>query len=352
MFRAAVTVPTGDQVTAIAVADFDGNGKDDLAFSNGAGSSASVEVSLSLGSGVFLAPLGYLDGPSSCVVAGDFDGDGKPDLAVCGPGSQIRLLMNQGNGTFAEGATIATNSSGTSAVVGDFNGDGRLDLAVFEGGFVEILIQSGTGWVYAPVAQGGSGNAIVAGHFGGGAETDLAVLQPNDQDLLILYHLDLGGTMQLKDTFPSPATPLGISGAVVGDFNGDGLDDLMVVGSSRAWLLGDGQGSFTIAFVESLPTNSGQQIVLVRPAAGDFDGDGHLDLAASWSLPCAGSSCLPHTEVDVWLNDGTGKLCGPLPAWSSDTSATPLAGLSAIDRSPHSGLIFSAGANLLLPSLH
>jgi hypothetical protein len=157
--------------------------------------------------------------------------------------------------------------------------------------------------------------------------------------------------MQSSNVFPAPATPLSASGAVAGDFNGDGLMDLMVVGASRTLLLGDGHGSFRIASSESAPVFSGKQVVLTRPTVGDFDGDGHLDFAATWSVACAGSACASRTEVDVWLNDGTGNLCGPLPVWNRADATAPLVGLSAIDRSPHSGLVFSAGTNLLLPSI-
>jgi len=351
MFGTAVGVPSGDQMTAIAVADFDGDGKDDLAFGNGSATAAGVEVSRSLGSGVFLPPIDYLNGPTACLVAGDFNGDGKPDLAACSAGPAIRLLLNQGDGTFAPGSTIQLAGPGTFAVTGDFNGDGALDLAVFEAGFVEFLIQSGGGWLLAPVAQGGMGNAIVAGHFTGSAATDLAVVQPNDQDLLIISHLDLSGTMQSTQVFPAPSMPVSVSGAVAGDFNGDGLADLMIVGASRTLLLADGHGSFGIASSEDAPVFSGQQVVLTRPTEGDFDGDGHLDFAATWAVSCAGSSCASRTEVDVWLNDGTGKLCGPLPVWYREDASAPLVALSAIDRSPHSGLIFSAGTNLLLPNI-
>src|SRR5438067_331231 len=69
-------------------------------------------------------------GPNS-VAVGDFNGDGKPDLAVANLSSNtVSVLLGNGDGTFAPQQTFATGSSPYSVAVGDLNGDGLPDLAV------------------------------------------------------------------------------------------------------------------------------------------------------------------------------------------------------------------------------
>lgn len=65
------------------------------------------------------------------VVTADFNGDGKPDLAVASFwGSYVSILLNKGDGTVTEPVNCSVVNAATSIAVGDFNGDGKLDLAV------------------------------------------------------------------------------------------------------------------------------------------------------------------------------------------------------------------------------
>jgi hypothetical protein len=119
------------------VADFNGDGKPDLAVSNSGGP---VAVSLGNGDGTFQASQIYGAGKASQSVAvGDFNGDGKLDL-VAADGGVVSLLLGNGDGTFQPELNYAGaggNAGGTSLAVGDFNGDGALDL-VTEG--VSVLL--------------------------------------------------------------------------------------------------------------------------------------------------------------------------------------------------------------------
>ena len=94
------------------------------------------------------------------IAIGDFNGDGKPDLAVvnqncqagCGPGS-VSILLNLGNGIFQTSVPYTTGTDPVSIVAGDFNGDGKIDLAVANGitsgqpvaGTISILLNNGDG---------------------------------------------------------------------------------------------------------------------------------------------------------------------------------------------------------------
>src|ERR1035437_8509611 len=68
---------------------------------------------------------------SLSVAVGDFNGDGKLDLAVDNAGSPgtVSVLLGNGDGTFQAPINSPTGTSSRSLVVGDFNGDGKLDLA-------------------------------------------------------------------------------------------------------------------------------------------------------------------------------------------------------------------------------
>jgi hypothetical protein len=69
------------------------------------------------------------------VAVGDFNGDGKPDLAVANQGSNnVSVLLGNGDGTFQAARNFAAGSSPSSVAVGDFIGVGRLDLAVGNAG--------------------------------------------------------------------------------------------------------------------------------------------------------------------------------------------------------------------------
>src|ERR1035438_4809239 len=90
---------------------------------------------------------------SYSVAVGDFNGDGKLDLAVDNPGSPgtVSMLLGNGDGTFQAPVNSAAGPGSHSLVVGDFNGDGKLDLAMGANGAVTVLLGNGDGTFQAPI---------------------------------------------------------------------------------------------------------------------------------------------------------------------------------------------------------
>src|SRR5262249_17263102 len=145
-------------------------------------------------------------------------------------------LKGNGSGGFsAFGSPISTGPGPYGVVVGDFNRDGFQDLAIADEGSnpsaITVLLGNGSGG-FSP------GPAITAG----------------------------SGEFSL----------------VMGDFNGDGIQDLAAGDSgtgSVSVLLGDGAGGFSVGSGSpfSLPSASGT----VSLAVGDFNLDGIEDIAAA-----------------------------------------------------------------------
>ena len=218
--------------------------------------------------------------PSS-VAVGDFNGDGKLDLAVANEFSYtVTILLGNGDGTFTPTAdSPATGVYPYSVAVGDFNGDGKLDLAVANEGSdtVTILLGSGDG-EFTPAASPGTGSgpvSVAAGDFNGDGKLDLAVTNYFSDTVTIL----LGNGDGTFTAAASPATGANPNSVAVGDFNGDGKLDLAVANHGSATvtiLLGNGNGTFTAA-AQSPATGSEPYSV----AVGDFNGDGRLDLAVA-----------------------------------------------------------------------
>ena len=291
----------------VAVGDFNGDGKPDLAVYNGA-----VAILLSNGDGTFQAPIMFTPpGPVGGLVAGDFNGDGKLDLAVTtdtntGYGTTgVIILLGNGDGTFqlSQSILLPTTSDPSGLVAADFNRDGKLDLAVATYGAsdaagVSVLLGNGDGTFQTPPTQysyvnvGAKPLGLTAGDFNGDGKLDLAeTLTPISS--LIIYLGNGDGTFQ-SPTLVSASFAGDIAAA---DVNRDGKLDLI---SSCGVHLGNGDGTFQSG---GLP--GGQY---ATTAIGDFNGDGKLDLACI-EMPVPPSTAV---NVSILLGNGDGTFQSPL----------------------------------------
>ena len=336
------TVNVGAQPQSIAVADLNGDGLRDLAVVNFNGNSLSVL--LGDGGGGFGPAAGSpLAGTyPKAVTAGAFNGDGAPDLAVAhgsGAGGSVTVLLGTGGGGFGPGpgSPVPAGSWPESVAAGDFDGDGTLDLAVANNtssGTVTVLLGTGTGGfgpaAGSPVAVGDGPRSVVVGDFNGDGKPDLVASNHSGNDVSVLLGTGSGA---FAPAAGSPV-PVGTNPGLLarGDFNGDGHQDLAVPnggGNSVTVLLGTGSGGFAPAPGSPVGVGSGPGSV----AVGEFDGDGNLDLAVT----DGGSNV-----VSVLLGTGDG---GFAPAAGSPVTAGAAPYVVAVGEFDGDGLPDLAVAN-------
>jgi hypothetical protein len=282
------TSATGREATSIAAGDFNGDGIADLAVvNNDYGGIGSVTIYLGNGDGTFKAAVtspATGDGPVAIAVA-DFNGDGKADLAVLNQNSNsITILLGNGDGTFtAAFASPATGNTPYAFAVADFNGDGIPDLAVVNNAdeTVSILLGNGDGTftaVASTVATGKNPQFIAVGDFNGDGKPDLAVVNQSAGTLTIALG---NGDGTFKAAASSPAVSSYPNGIAVADFNADGKADLAIADANHiavTILLGNGDGTFTAMPTTQVPTIGGDPYSV---AVADFNGDGIPDIAVT-----------------------------------------------------------------------
>jgi len=284
-FTAGPAFPlTGQNVNNAAVGDFNGDGKPDLAIS--LPDANQIQVLLGNGDGTF-TPLPAITATGIFKVAtGDFNGDGKADLVLVNPGpGTVTILLGNGDGTFPRSVTIPVAGGPQAVAVGDFNRDGKADLAVvnYSADTVTILLGNGDGTFRAVPSKPATGIqplSVAVGDFNGDDIPDLAVTnQNNGYPLLGTVTVLIGrGNGTFIPTSVSPQTGSVPYSVAIADFNGDGKEDLAVANAGSntiTILLGKGDGSFASAASPAVGKDP------VFAAVADFNGDGVPDLAAA-----------------------------------------------------------------------
>jgi len=349
--------PAGNSPVAVAIADFNGDGKLDLAVADNGDSTTAddggVSIMLGNGDGTFQAARQFRAGRNPVAIAiGDFNGDGRLDLVVSAMGDgptggnrELSILLGNGDGTFQAPITRTAGRNTFTLAVGDFNGDGKLDVAASDvsdpsvnaDGGVELFLGNGDGTLQPPtlIAAGKNPVALVVKDWNGDGKLDLAVANQHDPDPT---HFNGGVSILLGNgdgTF-QPPTFIRVAqfptSLTTGDLNGDGKADLFVAsfvsllglsGSVHNVLLGNGDGSFRPAAsaVTARTRGSPGAIFPLSPAVADFDSDMKADVAEIFGH-----------SVTVLRGNGDGTFQGQL--------------ISTLGELTFQGrLIFSAGPN-------
>jgi hypothetical protein len=357
-----VTNPGGgyvaDEPSGIAVADFNLDGKPDVVTSNRSTANASILLNLMVlptSNATFSQPVGVtFAGPTAAVVAADFNGDGKPDLAVADESNgrvYVRCNSTAPLGAISfNAATQVTGLSGpVSLAAADLDGDGDVDIAVAQrdANLVTALLNTGTpgattiafgssfsvatgttpqgvtigdlnadglpdivsanvaGGTVTPILNttvvGGSFNltAFSAAQMGGGAvAVTIADIDGAGQpDIITANSTGNSTSVRLNQTVFGSTSAVslaartdrsvgsGPSGVVVVDVDGDGRRDIVTgnrTGSTVSVLFNaTAQGFSPVSFATAV-----NQALGVSPTAvahGDFNGDGRQDLVFAHS---------------------------------------------------------------------
>jgi len=223
------------------------------------------------------APYATGEGPYGAYVA-DFNADGRPDVAVTNGDNapSISLFLRSAGGFVPEAGSPYAIPANSNGALGDFDGDGRPDLAVadFNGSGLAVALRTPTGFTLEPSPPlGGALSAVGAGDFNRDGRTDLAVAAYDSGNVTVLLRTTGGFTAAGNYFVGTQPRQLAVA-----DVSGDGLLDVAVAnrGSNNVTVLrGNGQGAFTAepaVAVGAQPTGI---------AAGDFTGDGRVDLAVA-----------------------------------------------------------------------
>ncbi|MDT7604726.1 MAG: large repetitive protein, partial [Acidobacteriota bacterium] len=198
-------------------ADFNGDGKLDLAVSyqNNDSTSNVVSVVLGDGAGHFGAPLNVFTGQAAAVA--DFNSDGKLDLAILTGFNNVSVRLGDGTGNFGAAINTPSTIAQTNLVAKDVNGDGKLDLIAATG----TQLGDGVGGFGAVIPTPGNfqSTSVAVEDFNNDGKPDLAVATSG------VSILPGDGTGHFGAAIEFPARSQGYS-TVIGDFNGDGRPDL------------------------------------------------------------------------------------------------------------------------------
>jgi len=295
---------------SITIADVNEDGLPDILLSSPSG----LLVFLNQGSGAFGSYNTLLSGSTVyATVVGDVNGDGIADI-VAGTGKGAQVLLGTGGGSFQNGQALHLQNAAGSMILADVNGDGKLDLAVTAGApvlcpswtKVSVLLGNGDGTfsAHANVSIPEGAYGVQVGDINGDGRPDLVILQNSAYPVSVAFNLG-GGTFARPISYPAASLAGGFG---IGPLRKPGLTDIVVAGYFLcpfvSVLLNEGKGTFEDGIRIPMSTPPGPF------AAADFNDDGLTDLAV-----------LTSTGVSIYQNSGKGY--GPFTVVGTYTLTSP-----------------------------
>ncbi len=252
----------------------------------------------------FLPNVDFANGGGPFSVAiGDLDGDGKPDLAVANFNSDnvsvYRNTSASGSiaaGSFAPKVDFATEVQPRSVAIGDLDGDGKPDLVVANASSDNISVlrnTSASGSItagsFAPKVNFANGlrpTSVAIGDLDGDGKPDLVVVNESSNTVSVLRNTSSSGSITAGSfapqvDFATGNTPRSVA---IGDLDGDGKPDLAVANlfSSNVSVYRNTSSSGSITAGSFAPAvDFATSVGPVSLAIGDLDGDGKPDLAVA-----------------------------------------------------------------------
>ena len=324
-------VPSLDNAGYPKSADFNGDGRSDLVFIDGA--AGDIVTMLGRTDGQFdvaRTPVGAQDG--RLLALGEFNNDRFPDLAIVPAGtSRIEFYLSQGNGEFLPAGHLEVGTYFSDPSFGDFDEDGNIDLALVAYPLGTMISHgNGDGTFEEPihVSIGTPGDTayppdmIATGDFDGDGHRDLLIHErPSRQYRSLLLGRGDGtfATGFAHEPEPFSEEGLWLTSWTVADFNGDGIDDLASFDGPFGRL-----STYRGAPVSPLePGPNLQDFPVVSPSAvlvADLNHDGNMDLAVTVNT---GGDFGRSQDVEIFPGRGDGTLGSPA-RFSAGLLAGPL----------------------------
>lgn len=261
--------------TIILAGDINGDGIPDAVITGTDPVTAVTEFGVMLADGTdgkFKAPTFTRAsvGNESQMVLGDFNGDKKVDLVLFG--DPITFFPGNADGTFGSPVNSTVNSGGSGcSATADFNKDEKLDITTGS----EVLLGNGNGTFQAPIAVVNGSCGVAVGDFNNDGIPDMVTGDSGTPTKVRVFVGDGTGNFKTSTVYQTgDYAGLGVSGFAVDFFSGGTDVDIAVENIESGdvtLLLGKGTGAFTIG--KSFAVSTGGIF------SGDFNGDKKIDLA-------------------------------------------------------------------------